>query len=73
MITTRTAIISLWMFVILLIVQPFQAEATINIEEWLNGLELGKYVEIFKENDITHEKILSQLTENDLKELGEVT
>ncbi|NIP46143.1 MAG: AAA family ATPase [Gammaproteobacteria bacterium] len=40
-----------------------------DVGEWLEQLGLGKYAEIFAENDLTPD-VLSELTEVDLKELG---
>ena len=40
-----------------------------NIGEWLNRLELGQYAQAFAENDIDF-RSLSELTEDDLKEIG---
>ncbi len=37
---------------------------------WLNNNQLEKYQEVLIENDITNLKLLSELTEDDLKELG---
>ena len=36
---------------------------------WLRGLGLGKYEAVFRENEIT-EKVLPNLTAEDLKDLG---
>ena len=40
-----------------------------NIETWLNNLELSEYIDIFKEESIDME-ILLELTSEDLKEIG---
>ena len=40
-----------------------------NIETWLNNLELSEYIDIFKDESIDME-ILSELTSEDLKEIG---
>jgi class 3 adenylate cyclase/predicted ATPase len=40
-----------------------------DIQEWLENIELGKYLEIFVENDIEFE-VLAELSDGDLKELG---
>ena len=40
-----------------------------DIEQWLQGLNLGKYVEAFAENEIEASD-LEHLTDEDLKELG---
>ena len=39
------------------------------IAKWLEGLDLGKYVTVFAENDIDL-RALRHLTEDDLKSLG---
>ncbi len=40
-----------------------------DISEWLENLGLGKYVEVFDENEIDL-NVLPHLSEGDLKELG---
>jgi hypothetical protein len=40
-----------------------------DIGRWLEGLGLGKYINLFAENEITFDA-LPHLTEDDLKELG---
>ena len=40
-----------------------------DIRRWLEGLGLGKYANLFAENEITFDALL-HLTEDDLKELG---
>ncbi|MCH8217445.1 MAG: hypothetical protein IH892_11815 [Planctomycetes bacterium] len=40
-----------------------------DINEWLEGLELGRYAEAFAENEIDL-RTLPHITENDLREIG---
>ena len=40
-----------------------------DLAEWLERLGLGRYVEVFSQNDIDSE-VLPQLTDEDLRELG---
>ena len=40
-----------------------------DIDQWLEGLGLGRYAEVFAENDIGPD-VLPHLTEEHLKELG---
>ncbi len=40
-----------------------------DIDQWLEGLGLGRYAEVFAENDIGPD-VLPRLTEEHLKELG---
>jgi len=41
----------------------------LDIREWLEQLDLGKYMDLFASNDIDS-RVLLELTEGDLKELG---
>ena len=50
-------------------ITPGEANSGFRIEEWLNGLGLGEYAEVFASNDITPES-LPELTSDDLKEIG---
>ena len=40
-----------------------------DVGQWLEGLDLGQYAEVFRENDIEFD-LVSELTEDDLRELG---
>src|SRR5258708_2296734 len=42
---------------------------TIDVGRWLRGLGLGQYEDAFRENEID-EKVLTSLTQEDLKEIG---
>ena len=41
----------------------------IDLEEWLQGIGCGSYIEAFRENDVTAD-LLGELSADDLKELG---
>jgi len=41
----------------------------LNIELWLNDLDLSEYINVFKEESIDIE-VLPELTSDDLKEIG---
>ena len=47
----------------------WRCQLTDGIERWLTAIGLGKYVDVFAQNEITIE-VLPELAEADLKELG---
>ena len=48
---------------------PLVVGVIMDVVVWLRSLGLGKYEAVFRENEIT-EKVLPNLTAEDLKELG---
>ena len=49
--------------------QTTSGRTTLNIDNWLNGMRLGRYAPVFRSNEID-DSLLRGLTGDDLKEMG---
>jgi hypothetical protein len=66
----RNAVTNVAMFLDMLSSVKIDAESMQqNIEKWLGELGLGRYIDVFIKNDVDF-RAISELTEDDLKELG---